>query len=396
MSTYASTEVILAAIGFPMNPSVETEYQNSVIHVKNDQAYLAVTQHSKSTDSYIGKPSVNILTLYFSELHPNGTLKNTISVAEVSGSGGILQDFIYSKTGKWVLIYIINSLDFTNSSLNIVTSSDGENWGPPTVIYQGWISGPAPTLLEGGDGTLFVEFASHNETVPGIFWLYGINEGGTWKTMKAPFTPTAYDEFQRESAFIDENGNVGVVWDMGDQEGTHDLGLRYSMLGDGSWSEPQAITSNSIPLNGQNPRIFYSAKRGGHYLTVTNMQNGGVNPMTQLFFSSNWTNWELQGHFQSLSNYSVVEFSNGELGMVYFQRDSDETINLYQARSLDGSSWSSPQLIETVKSSEIQVMASQNQRDSAAFVTTFIVSITVLVLLVRLPRVRELLSGLGL
>jgi hypothetical protein len=388
MSTYLATEKLLIASGFPSNANLSFQYNNPVIREKDGHLYLAVEQDSSTSGGSVGyPPSASQESIIFSELLENGTLRNTISIAKVNGLGGGMVDFIYSKTGKWMLVYYLSGINSENTPLNYVTSSDGKTWSPSTTVYTGIVDG-APTLLERGDGSLFLEFAVVNGTSnPHIEWLYSINNGGTWSASKrTPFTPSMDSEFLHESAFIDRNGDAGVVWDMGDPEGIHDLGLRYSMLIDGKWSDPQPITSDSITLMGQNPRIIYSANRGGYYLTLTNLQQGGNNPATQLFYSSNWVSWSLQSYVQSALDGSVTEFSNGELGMVYDIRSVDGSqINLNYIRSVDGSTWGPPHLIEPLKNAEFLSLASQSQRDSASFVVSVVILIAVLFALIRLP-----------
>ncbi len=388
--TYFATEKLLIASGFPSNTNLSLQYNNPVIHEKDGHLYLSVQQDSSTSGGASAPytPSASQESIIFSELLENGTLRNTTSIAKLNGLGGGMVDFLYSKTGKWMLVYYLSGLNLENTSLKYVTSSDGKTWSPPTTICMGVFEG-TPTLLERGDGSLFLEFASVNGTSNHqVEWLYSINNGGVWSaTKRAPFTPTMEGEFQYESAFIDRNGNAGVVWDMGDPEGVQDLGLRYSMLIDGKWMEPQPITTDSIPLRGQNPRIFYSVERGGYYLTVTYLQQGGNYPATQLFYSSNWVRWDLQSYIRSTLDSSVTEFSNGELGMVYDIRAEDGSqINLNYIRSVDGSTWSPPKLIEPLKDAELLSLASQSQRDSASFVVSVVILIAVLFALIRLPR----------
>jgi hypothetical protein len=57
--------------------------------------------------------------------------------------------------------------------------------------------------------------------------------------MRAPYSTNSgvLGEFLSEFAFIGRDGGVWVVWDEGDAYST-DLGIKYSRLVNGSWSEP--------------------------------------------------------------------------------------------------------------------------------------------------------------
>ena len=393
MSTYAVTEALLVAVGFPSKVNLETQYNNPVIHVKDGRTYLVVRQDSTSRIEYsLGKPPVRNLSLYFSELLPDGALRDTVTIAELNDLGGGIHDFLYSKMGKWVLVYSLWGIDSESQSLKSVTSSDGKTWGTPTEVYVGEIDGPQPILLERGDDTLFLDFAVFNRTanLNSWSWQYSIKGDKAWSTaMRAPYSTNSGvpGEFLSESAFIDGDGGVGVVWDEGDKY-SRDLGIKYSKLVNGSWSEPKPLKSDSVQLFGQEPRILYSSNHEGYFLFVKDaVQTGqlGWHPVVQVFFSSDWTQWEPRGYFKAW-DYSITELTNGELGLVYSWRAEDDApYNLYYARSVDGSSWSSPQLIEFTRSAEILSMASRSQRTSASYVITLLVSIAILVSLTRWP-----------
>jgi hypothetical protein len=381
-STFIAAETLLEAAGFPSEVSLEIRYDNPVIRVKDGRIYLAVAQKSRSTEgAWLGPPSVNYLTIYFSELLENGTLRNRKNIEEVEGGANVILDLLPMRSGGWVLAYGSNR--FTSfrsmgwSPLYLVTSSDGETWRTPTEIYNKPLTITDPSLVE-AEGKLFVEFKPQNEP-----WLYTFRQGETWaQPMPAPFSSAVYEgEFNMETAFVDKDGGVGVVWDESDKIGV-DLGIKYSKLVNGSWSEPKPLSSDSIQLLGQEPRIMYSGFHGGYFLFVKYvLQRGdpGWSPVVQVFFSSDWMHWESRGSFKA-SDYSITEFTDGDLGLVYQEVGNN---NLYYVRSVDGSNWSSPQLIEVIRSGEILLVASKSQRISASYVITLLVSIAILVALTR-------------
>jgi hypothetical protein len=188
-------------------------------------------------------------------------------------------------------------------------------------------------------------------------------------------------EFLYESAFIDALGRVNVIWDEGSVYG-NDLGLRYSTLIDGVWSKPMILTSNSIPLNGQQPHIFYSSVRRGYYLIVTTLKQTGSpdwSPVTQLFFSRDWVNWEKLSYFDT-HGYSIVELEDGSLARVVMDNGGR---NLHYSWSIDGSSWSSE--LPVARALDVGLISGESkyQRSNYSYAISIISSLAALLILTR-------------
>jgi hypothetical protein len=391
-STFTVSEALLANYNFT-NTNIKTTYTYPVIQAIDGNIYLTFIQQSSSTGFYnpLVEPPVKEINLYFAELIGNGTLRETLTVAKVDSVGGGIHDLLVSQNGTRYLTYSLISIDSDDSTLNLVMSSDGKNWGAPIEVYHGYILSYQPSLLVAGD-KLFLEFEIFNQTSHTWSWLYSIRDDRVWSTPRA--APFSYGgesaQFRHESAYLDRDGNIGVVWDSFDQYEEHDLGIMYSLLVNGSWSEPQQLTSGPIPLRGQNPRILYSAKRGGYYLTTTDLRDGGSHVATSLYFSSDWVSWRQLSYLPDVYDYSLAELRpEGDLpdlslGIVYvdYTEGNPAGSRLYLIQSGDGVSWSDPQLIEAVENDSVLSEAVEVQRTSASLVIGLVAMIGCSILLV--------------
>ena len=219
--------------------------------------------------------------------------------------------------------------------------------------------------------------------------MYTTANDGIWNE-PAP-TPFGLDkgvegQFLYESAFIDTLGQVNVIWDEGSIYG-NDLGLRYSMLVDGAWSEPMNLTSNLVPLNGQEPHIFCSTVRGGYYLSVTTLIQTGSpewRPVTQLYFSRDWVNWERLSYFDNWG-YSLVESEDRSLARVVMDREGH---NLYYSWSVDGVIWSNEVQVNMIVDEGLVSGESAYQRSNFSYAISILFSLTALLILTRVSIIR--------
>jgi hypothetical protein len=380
-TSYTLSDVILVWAGLP-NIALTKSFNDPVLGVRDGRVYLTVGQATQSGSSAFTGPGYLQLSVYFSELLKNGTLVNTVTIAEVERGAGIGQSLLLTRNNTWKLAYSYYSLytvsQEAHSPLYVIGSGDGATWSTPVEAYNEPTQDIHQTLLELEDGSLFLLFRSSNT------WMYTTTNGGKWS--EPATTPFGSDngiqgEFLYESAFIDALGRVNVIWDEGSVYG-NDLGLRYSTLIDGVWSKPMILTSNSIPLNGQQPHIFYSSVRRGYYLIVTTLKQTGSpdwSPVTQLFFSRDWVNWEKLSYFDT-HGYSIVELEDGSLARVVMDNGGH---NLHYSWSIDGSSWSSE--LPVARTLDVGLISGESkyQRSNYSYAISIISSLAALLILTR-------------
>jgi len=385
-TSYMLSDIILVWAGIP-SVTLTKSFNDPVLGVRDGRVYLSVGQASQSGSSAFTGPGYLQLSVYFGELLKNGTLVNAVTITEAERGAGVGQSLLLTRNNTWKLAYSYYSLytvsQEAHSPLYIIESGDGGTWSTPVEAYNEPTQDIHPTLIELEDGSLFLLFRSSS------IWMYTTNNGGTWSE-PAP-TPFGSDngiqgEFLYESAFIDALGRVNVIWGEGSVYG-NDLGLRYSTLIDGAWSEPMILTSNSVPLNGQQPYIVYSSIRGGYYLIVTTLKQTGSpgwSPVTQLYFTRDWVNWERLSYFDTYG-YSLVELEDGSLARVVMDNGGH---NLYYSWSIDGSSWSSDVPVARVLDEGLISGESKYQRSNFSYAISIISSLATLLILARVTIIR--------
>jgi hypothetical protein len=380
------SDIILVWAGLP-SVTLTKSFNDPVLGVRDGRVYLSFGQVTQSGSSASTGPGYLQLSVYFGELLKNGTLANAVTIAEVERGAGIGKSLLLTSNNAWKLAYSYYSLytvsQEAHSPLYVIGSGDGATWSTPMEVYNEPTQDIRPTLLELEDGSFFLLFRSNNT------WMYTKTNGGTWSTP----APTHFGsengiqgEFLYESAFIDTLGHVNVLWDEGSVYG-NDLGLRYSTLVDGVWSESMILTSNSVPLNGQRPCIFYSTIRGGYYLSVTTLIQTGSpewRPVTQLYFSRDWVNWERLSYFDTWG-YSIVELEDGSLARVVMDPEGHY---LYYSWSVNGESWSSEVSVARIVDEGLISGESKYQRSNFSFAISIIFSLATLLILTRVAIIR--------
>jgi hypothetical protein len=380
-TSYTLSDVILAWAGIPSVNLVKS-FNDPVLGTRNGHTYLSFGQETETGSSAYTGPGYLQLGVYFAELLKNGTLANVVTIANVERGAGISQSLLLTKGNTWKLahsFYLLHSISQSGySPLYLVDSQDGSAWSHPVVAYGEPTQAITPTLLELDDGSLFLLFRS-NRT-----WMYTIGRESIWsEPSPTPYGPgNGIDgEFQYESAFIDALGRVNVIWDEGSVYG-NDQGLRYSTFINGFWSEPVIMSSNSVQLYGQQPRIFFSRIRGGYYLAVTTLLQTGSpewHPVTTLYFSRDWMSWEELSYFDTWG-YSLVELEDGGLARVIRDRGGH---NLHYSQSLDGRNWSSGVPITVIVDEELTSDESAYQRSSFSYAISIVASLATLMALTK-------------
>ena len=381
------SDAVLAWAGLP-SVTLAKSFNDPVLGVRDGRVYLSFGQVTQSGSSAFTGPGYMQLSVYFGELLRNGTLVNVVTIAQVERGAGIGQSLLLTRNDTWKLAYSYYLLytvsQMAQSHLYIIGSPDGAAWSTPMMAYDKPTRAiDYPTLLELEDRSLFLLIRANST------WMYTTNNGGTWS--EPAQTPFGLDngvqgEFLYESSFIDTLGHVNVLWDEGSVYG-NDLGLRYSTLVDGTWLEPKILTSNSVQLNGQQPYIFYSSIRGGYYLSVTTLIQTGSpewRPVTQLYFSRDWVNWERLSYFDTWG-YSLIELDDGSLARVVVDREGH---NLYYSWSIDGVSWSREVPVNMIVDEELVSSESAYQRSNFSYAISVIVSLATLLILTRVSITR--------
>lgn len=379
-SSYIISEALLVNAA-PQSGALSIAYIHPEIVVKDGRQYLLVGQTTSGQGSYTG-PGYQHLSILFTELLDNGTLRNTVKLADIENGGNLASTSLLTDNGAIDISYRYTTIGFqtsTNSALYFANSTDGIIWSDPVEAYPGSSPMNKPTLLETPEGTLFLLFGVNK-------WSYITSEGAGWsEPVKAPYeSPNTFESlFTYESAFLDRDGHINVIWDAGDVYG-NDLGIRYSTLIDGVWSEPKLLTSNSVTMMGQDPRVIYSTQRGGYYLFVTYLkQTGSPNwrPQTQLYFSSDLQAWESLSYFQA-DEYSIAETPDG--GLVRIHRLASSSLML--TKSQNGVDWSDQVNVERYVDAVAVSGGSAAQNSATSYVVSVIAMVTSAVVLVIVQK----------
>jgi hypothetical protein len=389
ISSYMLSNAVLVWAGQP-NITLTKSFNSPILGVKDGRICLSTGQVTQSGSSASTGPGYLQLSGYFGELRNNGSITKLATITEEQWGAGIDQSLLLTRNKTWKLAYSIFSMyDLSHQSyspLYVIESSDGATWSNPIIAYENKEAKSIhyPTLMELDDGSFFLLFRTNNT------WKYILSKDGSWsKPSPTPFglENGVQGEFLYESAFIDTQSKVNVIWDEGSFEG-NDLGLRYSTLVNGVWSEPRILTSNSVSLNGQQPRIFFSTIQGGYYLSFTSLQQTGSpdwHPVTMLYFSRDWVDWELLSYFDTWG-YSLVERGDGSLARVIEDRGAH---NLYLSWSVDGRSWSSAVPVAMIVDEGLASSESAYQRSNFSYVFSFIVSLATLLIFTRVSIIRS-------
>jgi hypothetical protein len=380
VSSYFASGVFLAWASIP-SVSLTKSFNTPILAARDGRLYISFGQVTQGRSSVFTGPDYLQLSVYFGELK-NGTLVNVTTIDKVKWGSGIGQSLLLTRNKTWKIAYsyflMYTNSQYEYSPLYIIESDNGATWSTPITAYDKPIEDTNPTLIELEISELFLLFRTNHT------WMYAVTNGGTWSE-PAP-TPFGNEndqqgEFLYESAFIDMQDHVNVIWDEGSYEGG-DLGLRYSTLVNGVWSKTKTLTSNTVSLNGQQPRIFYSTIRGGYYLIVTSLQQTGSpewRPVTQLYFSRDLVSWEVLSYFDTWG-YSLEELGDGTLARVIEDRGGH---NLYYSWSVDGRSWSSDVPIAMNVDEELASSESAYQRSNFSYAISIVVSLAALFILTR-------------
>jgi hypothetical protein len=365
VSVFSGSDLLLAWMELP-SITLETTINSPTLAPREGRVYISFGQVTQGHSSVYTGPEYLNTGFYFGELLSNGSITNVSKIADIENGGGIGQSLLLTSNNTWMIAFCnstINGLNQMYSPLYLIESLDGVTWGNPTIVYDKPTENIRPTLLELDDESLFLLFRADAS------WMWTMRKGGQWsEALPTPFGVENRAQFIYESAFIDSEGRVNVVWDEGSHD-LQDLGLRYSTLLDSGWTETSKLTSNNININGEEPRIFYSSKRGGYFLSV------GF-PVATLYFSRDMLSWENLGYFDYAP--SLIELGDGSLVSLVGWRGSED---VFFMTSVNGTSWSTKEVVRMIQdpSQLASGQAFQRYRFSyAAGITAFVVALLIL------------------